>query len=147
MTSKKKTVKWKQRNSQISSCYYDTPTVISLTLHYSACYITHIQVPPKGINKTSISFSLTHGAMDTFPATLLVRKTFQTHTHTLTHTHTHTRTYVNNVHMHILQVFNTKENGYHFYDRMFGRNLLTADSAMQGTVYYSKLQYMPHILS
>ena len=44
-----------------------------------------MQVPTIRISKSSISFSLTHDAMDTFPATLLVRKTFQTHTHTHTH--------------------------------------------------------------
>ena len=58
-----------------------------------------------------------------------------------THTYTHEQH-----NMHIVQVCNTKENGYHFYDRMFGRNLLTADSAMQGIVYPSILLYMSHIL-
>ena len=70
--------------------------------------------------------------------------THHTHMHTHTHTpHTHTHTHTN---MRVMQVFNTKENGYHFYDRMFGRNLLTADSAMQGIVYPSILLYMSHIL-
>ena len=71
-----------------------------------------------------------------------------THTHTCTHTHTHahihtahTHTHIHTTHTHahihtphtnthtrtmnmrVMQVFNTKENGYHFYDRMFGRNL------------------------
>ena len=57
MTSKKKTVNWKQQNSQISSCYYDTPTVISLTSHYSACYVAHIQVPPKRNKLKNIIFT------------------------------------------------------------------------------------------
>ena len=73
-----------------------------------------MQVPPIGISrlkkKSSILFSLTHGAMNKFPATLLVRKTFQTHTHThthhmhthmpYTHAHTHTRTHMPHTHAH-----------------------------------------------
>ena len=40
MTSKKKTLNWKQQNSQICTCSY---------YHDSVYYITHMQTPPKGI--------------------------------------------------------------------------------------------------
>ena len=57
MTSKKKTVNWKQQNSQIYSCYSDSDK-LSFTL-FSMLYHTHMQVPPNRNKqiKSSISFS------------------------------------------------------------------------------------------
>ena len=60
---------------------------LQICSYYSMLYDTHAR-PPHQRNKPSITFSLTRGAMYTFPANLLNTHT-RAHTHTHTHTHAH----------------------------------------------------------
>ena len=64
----------------------DQQMILTLKL-VQLCIVYHSQTSSskEELEKSFTLFSLTQSAMDTFPATLLVRKTFQTHTHIHTH--------------------------------------------------------------